>query len=193
MKLSTDWKDYEVLDTSDGERLERWGKYILVRPDPQAIWPKQKPELWGKADAYYHRSVKGGGAFLNGKPMKVSERNMSHSIVAFGTCPYYKDTLGKKTFELCYELYRACSDVRRPGAAALDLAYLAAGRNDIFFEIVLSPWDIAAGNLLIKEAGGIITNAEGKDIDFSAPSCVLASNPTVYDEFYKIAKKVLTK
>ena len=66
-------------------------------------------------------------------------------------------------------------------------------RNDIFFEIVLSPWDIAAGNLLIKEAGGIITNAEGKDIDFSAPSCVLASNPTVYDEFYKIAKKVLTK
>ena len=138
-------------------------------------------------------AVKGGGAFLNGKPMKVSERNMPHSIVAFGTCPYYKDTLGKKTFELCYELYRACSDVRRPGAAALDLAYLAAGRNDIFFEIVLSPWDIAAGNLLIKEAGGIITNAEGKDIDFSAPSCVLASNPTVYDEFYKIATKVLTK
>ena len=138
-------------------------------------------------------AVKGGGAFLNGKPMKVSERNMSHSIVAFGTCPYYKDTLGKKTFELCYELYRACSDVRRPGAAALDLAYLAAGRNDIFFEIVLSPWDIAAGNLLIKEAGGIITNEKGEDIDFSAPSCVLASNPAVYDEFYKIATKVLTK
>ena len=138
-------------------------------------------------------AVKGGGAFLNDKPMKVSDRDMAHSIVAFGTCPYYKDTLGKKTFELCYELYRACSDLRRPGAAALDLAYLAAGRNDIFFEIVLSPWDIAAGNLLIKEAGGIITNAEGKDIDFSAPSCVLASNPTVYDEFYKIAKKVIDK
>jgi myo-inositol-1(or 4)-monophosphatase len=138
-------------------------------------------------------AVKGGGAFLNGKPMKVSDRDMPHSIVAFGTCPYYKDTLGAKTFELCYELYRACSDLRRPGAAALDLAYLAAGRNDIFFEIVLSPWDIAAGNLLIKEAGGIITNAEGKDIDFSAPSCVLASNPTVYDEFYKIAKKVIDK
>ena len=116
---------------------------------------------------------------------------MTHSIVAFGTCPYYKDTLGKKTFELCYELYRACSDVRRPGAAALDLAYLAAGRNDIFFEIVLSPWDIAAGNLLIKEAGGIITNEKGEPIDFSAPSCVLASNPKVYDEFFRIATKVI--
>jgi myo-inositol-1(or 4)-monophosphatase len=125
--------------------------------------------------------------------MKVAERDMPHAIVAFGTCPYYKDTLGVKTFELCYELYRACSDVRRPGAAALDLAYLAAGRNDIFFEIILSPWDIAAGNLLIKEAGGIITNEKGEDIDFSAPSCVLAASPKVYDEFYKIAKKVIEK
>ncbi len=138
-------------------------------------------------------AVKGGGAFLNGDPMRVSERDMHHAIVAFGTCPYYKDTLGPKTFELCYELYRACSDVRRPGAAALDLAYLAAGRNDIFFELVLSPWDIAAGDLLIKEAGGIITNSEGKDIDFSAPSSVFAASPKIYGEFYEIAKKVLDK
>lgn len=138
-------------------------------------------------------AAKGEGAFLNGKPMKVSDRDMPHAIVAFGTCPYYKDTLGKKTFELCYELYRACSDVRRPGAAALDLAYLAAGRNDIFFEIVLSPWDIAAGNLLIREAGGIITNEKGEPIDFSAPSCVLAANPKIYRTFFEIAKKVLDK
>ncbi|MBR3928276.1 MAG: class I SAM-dependent methyltransferase [Clostridia bacterium] len=55
------WKDYEVLDTGDGEKLERWGKVVLRRPDPQAIWPKQKPALWNKVDAYYHRSAKGGG------------------------------------------------------------------------------------------------------------------------------------
>lgn len=136
-------------------------------------------------------AVKGEGAYLNGVPMKVAERDMPHAIVAFGSTPYYKDTLGPKTFELCYELYRRTSDVRRPGAAALDLAYLAAGRNDIFFELILSPWDIAAGNLLIKEAGGIITNAEGNDIDFSAPSPVLAASPRVYDEFMAVAKKVL--
>ena len=61
MFVASDWKDYEVLDTGDGEKLERWNDIVLRRPDPQAIWPKQKPELWTKADAYYHRSVKGGG------------------------------------------------------------------------------------------------------------------------------------
>ena len=61
MFIASEWKDYEVLDTGDGEKLERWKNIILRRPDPQAIWPKQKPELWGKADAYYHRSTKGGG------------------------------------------------------------------------------------------------------------------------------------
>ena len=60
--LSDEWKDYEVLDTSDGERLERWGKYILVRPDPQVIWntPKEDP-AWRRFDARYIRSNTGGG------------------------------------------------------------------------------------------------------------------------------------
>ena len=60
--ISDQWKEYEVLDTSDGERLERWGKYLLVRPDPQVIWstPRQMPE-WKKYDARYIRSNTGGG------------------------------------------------------------------------------------------------------------------------------------
>ena len=138
-------------------------------------------------------AVNGGGAYLNGVKMQVAERDMPHALVAYGSCPYYKDTLGEPTFRLCYELYRHTSDIRRPGAAALDLAYLAAGRNDIFFELILSPWDIAAGYLLIREAGGIITNTDGKDIDFSAPSSVLAATPAVYDEVLSITKKVLSK
>ena len=62
MRYSTDWKDYELIDCSCGERLERWGDVILVRPDPQVIWktPKTNP-LWKKADAYYYRSKSGGG------------------------------------------------------------------------------------------------------------------------------------
>ena len=60
------WKDYEVLDTSGGEKLERWGKYVLVRPDPQVIWntPKDDP-LWRKYDARYARSSTGGGKWSN--------------------------------------------------------------------------------------------------------------------------------
>lgn len=55
------WKDYEIMDAGDGEKIERWGRYILTRPDPQAIWPKQNPSLWETADAIYHRSTSGGG------------------------------------------------------------------------------------------------------------------------------------
>ena len=66
MWLADSWKDYEVLDTSAGEKLERWGKYILVRPDPQVIWntPKDDP-LWRKYDARYARSSTGGGKWQN--------------------------------------------------------------------------------------------------------------------------------
>ena len=63
MFLATGWKDYEVLDTGDGEKLERWGDVILRRPDPQTIWPKADSALWARADAVYHRSEKGGGGW----------------------------------------------------------------------------------------------------------------------------------
>ncbi len=62
MIIADSWQDYEVIDTSGGEKLERWGKYILVRPDPQVIWKTPKKHtLWTKPDAVYHRSAKGGG------------------------------------------------------------------------------------------------------------------------------------
>ena len=63
MFLADQWQDYEVLDCGNGEKLERWGEICLRRPDPQAIWPARKPELWGQAQAHYHRSEKGGGAW----------------------------------------------------------------------------------------------------------------------------------
>ena len=70
MWKAQNWTEYELLDTSDGERLERWGKYTLVRPDPQVIWKNVKEnKLWNKADAIYKRSSKGGGAWgKNNRP-----------------------------------------------------------------------------------------------------------------------------
>ena len=61
MFVADGWKDYEIIDTGSGEKLERWGSVILRRPDPQAIWSMQRPELWKRLDAHYHRSTKGGG------------------------------------------------------------------------------------------------------------------------------------
>ena len=63
MIYANDWKDYALIDASDGSRLERWGRYILVRPDPQAIWSSKSSELWRDADAVYERSASGGGSW----------------------------------------------------------------------------------------------------------------------------------
>ena len=62
MWIADQWKDYEIIDTSKGEKLERWGNYLLVRPDPQVIWDTPKSHRgWKKMNAHYHRSKKGGG------------------------------------------------------------------------------------------------------------------------------------
>ena len=62
MWIANDWKEYEVIDCSAGEKLERWGKYTLLRPDPQVIWETEKADRrWRKLNAHYHRSKKGGG------------------------------------------------------------------------------------------------------------------------------------
>ena len=90
MFIASEWKDYEVLDTGDGEKLERWRDVILRRPDPQAIWPKQRPELWGRADAHYHRSNRGGGEWEFFK--KLPERWSVH----YGELEFYVRPTGFK-------------------------------------------------------------------------------------------------
>ena len=64
MWVADKWKEYEVLDTADGEKLERWGRYLLVRPDPQVIWNTKKDASWKKVNAHYHRSSRGGGSWV---------------------------------------------------------------------------------------------------------------------------------
>jgi len=88
MILAQGWKEYEVLDAGEGEKLERWGKFTLRRPDPQVIWPIQKPELWKKVDAHYHRSKSGGGSweFFGKLPEKwaISYENLKFYIQPTG-------------------------------------------------------------------------------------------------------------
>lgn len=89
MFLADQWKDYELIDTGDGERLERWGKYILRRPDPHIIWPASLSKShWQKVDAHYHRSESGGGKweFINPLPdsWHLHYKNLSFHIRAMG-------------------------------------------------------------------------------------------------------------
>ena len=88
MYLAKNWKDYELLDASDGERLERWGKYILIRPDPQVIWKgKREHKLWNRADGIYRRSKSGGGAWIkNDVPEKwtITYKDMVFNLKPMG-------------------------------------------------------------------------------------------------------------
>ena len=88
MWVSRDWKDYELIDTSDGERLERWGKYVLIRPDPQVLWKNAKSSrLWTRADAGYRRSSSGGGAWSENRlpaSWTISYRDLVFRIKPMG-------------------------------------------------------------------------------------------------------------
>lgn len=86
MWLSDKWKDYEVLDTSDGEKLERFGDYLLIRPDPQVIWKTKKGDQWKHVNAHYHRSSKGGGSwefFSLPEEWSISYRDLTFRLKPF--------------------------------------------------------------------------------------------------------------
>ena len=136
-------------------------------------------------DELFH-AEKGKGAYLNNTPLRVSNRPLETALVAFGTTPYYKDQFAKKTFDACHKMLFACADLRRGGSAALDLAYVACGRVDLFFEYRISPWDGAAGYLLVKEAGGNVTDLCGLPYTFEGPCSVLASNGVCHDSAVNI-------
>ena len=88
MWCSDNWKDYELIDASDGERLERWGKYILVRPDPQIIWKDAaRSALWNKADGIYRRSASGGGGWVKQKTPESWDISYEHLGLKFRLKP----------------------------------------------------------------------------------------------------------
>lgn len=118
---------------------------------------------------------KGKGAFLNGNQIHVSELDLRDSIAIFGTAPYYAE-FGHQVFELAKAYFDASLDVRRYGTASLDLCAVAAGRAAIYFEQRLSPWDFAAGSVILEEAGGVITQFDGSEIDVSRKCGIVGAN-----------------
>lgn len=130
----------------------------------------------------------GGGAFLNGEKIQISSNNdFSESLIATGF-PYYDFEYLEQYLSTFKELLSDTRGVRRLGAAAVDLAYVACGRFDGFFEYSLHIWDIAAGVLLVKEAGGIVTDFEGGD-DHLTGSEIIATNPHIYGKLKKIISR----
>ncbi len=124
---------------------------------------------------------KGRGAFLNDKRLRVSKRiRMNEALIGTGF-PFRKGDNFKRYVKMFEAVMQNCAGLRRPGAAALDLCYVAAGYYDGFFETGLHPWDIAAGSLMITEAGGLIGNFTG-EADFLYQREVVAGNPKIYGQ-----------
>ena len=86
MRFSQDWKDFELIDASSGEKLERWGDTTLIRPDPQVIWKTPKGDVWRKADAHYHRSSSGGGEWEK-RSIKRDQWTISYKNLKFNIRP----------------------------------------------------------------------------------------------------------
>jgi myo-inositol-1(or 4)-monophosphatase len=126
----------------------------------------------------------GQGAFLNGKPIHVSNQaDLSKSLLATGF-PYYDFSYQDRYIDLLKKLMRKSHGLRRMGAAAIDLAYTACGRFEGFFEANLKPWDVAAGKILIEEAGGMVSNFSGGD-DVIFKGEMIGAGP-IYKEFVTI-------
>ena len=133
-------------------------------------------------------ATKGRGAFLNERRIRVSKRTrMGECLISTGF-PFRPGDNFQNYLALMGDVMQRCAGLRRPGAAALDLAYVAAGFTDAFFETGLSIWDVAAGSLLVTEAGGLVGNFTG-EADFLEQRECLAGNPRIYGQMVSIIGK----
>src|SRR4051812_33987882 len=133
-------------------------------------------------------ATKGRGAYMNERRIRVSKRvDLRQCLIATGF-PFRPGDNFNNYLRMMAEIMQRTAGLRRPGAAALDLAYVAAGFTDGFFETGLSPWDVAAGSLLITEAGGLIGNFTGESEFLEQKECV-AGNAKIYAQLVSILHK----
>ena len=136
-------------------------------------------------------ATKGQGAYLNQRRMRVSSKSkLNESILGTGF-PFRDFEHLPVYLKILEEVIRGTSGIRRPGSAALDLAYVAAGWFDGFFEINLSKWDIAAGGLLVMEAGGIVSDFSEKN-EWLESGNIIATTPKIYEPLVKIVQSHIT-
>lgn len=131
----------------------------------------------------------GHGATLNGDPIQISHRRKVDEALVATAFPWRERTILSRYLRVFNQVFAKVSDIRRSGSAALDLSYVACGRCEGFWELGLSPWDIAAGHLLVKEAGGYVSDFNGGDNHIWIGD-VVAGNPSTHTFLLKIIKEI---
>ena len=174
MREANGWKDYELIDTSSGERLEKWGNYVLVRPDPQVIWETQKNNiLWNRADAVYHRSVSGGGSweYKNNLPNEwiISWKDLSFYV----TPTSFKHTGVFPEQAANWELYMKLIDQAKRPISVLNLfgytgiatlACLKAGAN-------VCHVDASKGMVTQAKKNSVLSKLDDKNVRWIVDDC----------------------
>lgn len=122
---------------------------------------------------------RGKGAFCNGLPIQVSTVEFEQALISVGTSPYQPE-LAKRSMAICTQFLLQAGDLRRLGAAALDLCNVARGRCEVFFELMLSPWDYAAGMLILTEAGGMVCSPGSGPLLLDHKMPLLAASPLCF-------------
>ena len=133
-------------------------------------------------------ATRGRGAFMNERRIRVGKRTRLQECLLSTGFPFRPEDDFNTYLRLMGDMMQRTAGLRRPGAAALDLAYVAAGFSDGFFELGLQPWDMAAGALLITEAGGLVGNFTG-EADFLQHRECLAGNPRIYAQMVAVLQK----
>lgn len=186
----TEGSDYQwIIDPIDGTRnfihgFPHFAISIAIahknRIEHGVIYDPLRQELF--------TATRGKGAFLNQTRIRVSERKqISEALLGTGFAYRHTDKDSPLPRKLLEAIFPLTGDVRRAGAATLDLAYVACGRLDGFWEMGLKIWDIAAGTLLVKEAGGIVTDLDGSD-NFLKSGNVICANPAMLRQLLKTIK-----
>lgn len=192
---SSDESDYQwVIDPIDGTRnfihgFPHFAISIAIlhkgKVEHGLIYDPNRDELF--------TATRGKGALLNDRRIRVSNRKrLEECLLGTGFAYRHTDKTNPVPTNILEGFLPACGDVRRAGAATLDLAYVACGRLDGFWELGLKIWDIAAGTLLIKEAGGIVCDLDGSE-NYLKSGNVVAANPAVIKHMLKSIRPSLTE
>ena len=183
-------KDYKwIVDPLDGTTNFVYG--VPVYAVSVALTLKQKTLIGvvyevGRDECFY--AYLEGGSYLNGTPIKVSANtHLKNALVATGF-PYYDFDKNEAFFKTIEHLISNTQGLRRIGSAATDLAYVACGRFDGFFEHSLSPWDVAAGAFIVERAGGVVSDYKGAN-DYIFGRQIIACSKSLYNDFFEAVSK----